>query len=72
MRTELSCTVMVDVPEGFLPLRIGKRLITLAFLFPESHFMETKYIQFMADLKRIIIQSRYIAARAVNKEQLPG
>ena len=32
--------------------------------------METKYIQFIADLKRNIIQSRYIAARLANKEQL--
>ena len=46
------------------------RLITLVFLFPKSYFMETKYIQFIADLKRNITQSRYIAARLANKEQL--
>jgi hypothetical protein len=32
--------------------------------------MEKQYIDFIADLKRNIIQSRYIAARLANKEQL--
>jgi predicted nuclease of restriction endonuclease-like (RecB) superfamily len=32
--------------------------------------MDQKYIAFVADLKRNIIQSRYIAARLANKEQL--
>jgi predicted nuclease of restriction endonuclease-like (RecB) superfamily len=32
--------------------------------------MDTEYLQFVSDLKRNIIQSRYIAARLVNKEQL--
>lgn len=32
--------------------------------------MEKQYIEFIADLKRNIIQSRYIAARLANKEQL--
>lgn len=32
--------------------------------------MDTEYIQFIADLKRNIIQSRYVAARLANKEQL--
>lgn len=32
--------------------------------------MEKNHLQFIADLKRNIIQSRYIAARLVNKEQL--
>ena len=32
--------------------------------------MDKKYIQFIADLKQNIIQSRYIAARLANKEQL--
>ena len=45
-------------------------LTTLVFLFSKSYFMEMEYIQFIADLKRNIIQSRYIAARLANKEQL--
>jgi predicted nuclease of restriction endonuclease-like (RecB) superfamily len=32
--------------------------------------MEKQYIEFIADLKKNIIQSRYIAARLANKEQL--
>ncbi len=32
--------------------------------------MDKKYLQFITDLKLNIIQSRYIAARLVNKEQL--
>jgi hypothetical protein len=32
--------------------------------------MEKQYIEFIADLKRNIIQSRCIAARLANKEQL--
>lgn len=32
--------------------------------------MNREYLQFSADLKHGIIQSRYIAARLVNKEQL--
>lgn len=32
--------------------------------------MDKNYIQFIADLKRNIVQSRYVAARLVNKEQL--
>jgi predicted nuclease of restriction endonuclease-like (RecB) superfamily len=32
--------------------------------------MSTEYVQFIADLKRNIIQSRYAAARLANKEQL--
>ncbi|HET6252697.1 MAG TPA: DUF1016 N-terminal domain-containing protein, partial [Puia sp.] len=32
--------------------------------------MDKKYIDFIADLKKNIIQSRYIAARLANKEQL--
>jgi len=32
--------------------------------------MDKKYIDFIADLKKNIVQSRYIAARLANKEQL--
>jgi len=32
--------------------------------------MDTEYIQFIADLKRNIVRSRYVAARLANKEQL--
>ncbi len=32
--------------------------------------MDKQYLQFIADLRQNIIQSRYIAARLVNKEQL--
>lgn len=32
--------------------------------------MDKKYIEFIADLKKNIVQSRYIAARLVNREQL--
>lgn len=32
--------------------------------------MDRKYVRFIADLKRSIIQSRYVAARLANKEQL--
>ena len=33
-------------------------------------YMEKEYIQFIADLKKNIVQSRYIAMRLANKEQL--
>jgi predicted nuclease of restriction endonuclease-like (RecB) superfamily len=32
--------------------------------------MDKKYIEFIADLKKNIVQSRYVAARLVNREQL--
>jgi hypothetical protein len=32
--------------------------------------MDQNYIAFIADLKKNIIQSRYIAARLANREQL--
>jgi len=39
-------------------------------LQPNFNAMDKKYIDFITDLKQNIIQSRYIAARLANKEQL--
>lgn len=45
-------------------------LFYLVNLFTKSYVMEKGYVEFVADLKRNIVQSRYIAAKLANKEQL--
>ena len=45
-------------------------LINLVNLCPNLTTMDKGYVEFVADLKKNIVQSRYVAARLVNKEQL--
>jgi hypothetical protein len=45
-------------------------LTNLVNLCPNLTTMDKGYVEFISDLKKNIVQSRYIAARLANKEQL--
>jgi len=50
-------------------LKISANIIS-NFITSKTYLMNTQYIRLITDLKQSILQSRYVAARLANKEQL--
>ena len=70
MMGEPSCTVMA-FPEPEVPIFLVFRANYFGnFILLNLRAMDKGYVEFVADLKQRIIQSRYVAARLANKEQL--